>query len=910
MTLPLVLVGPIVRRVDSRVASVFIALREPASVELRIWEGVQVARAGQPGVVRSGASPVAAGTARARRLGERLHVTVAVAELVSPLLPGRWHSYDLLMTTDGGESTDLRLNGLLAEGRIVGSDPEAPASLPLGYGENTLPGFMTCPARIEDLRVVQASCRCTDAGAAGDDAMAHIDDLIGSRIEGSTPPPHQLVLTGDQIYADRVAAPLLPMVNAIGREMLGGPTEELPLNDTESLIVDTELLPPLHRRRICTLDARLSCNSGHSHALSLAEYCGYYALCWSTSVWRAIPGLDAFPDLSGIGPQHRGHLTDYETRLADRPKEAEAKMRELRTRWADDTQSARVFRAALAKVARVLANVPTYMLFDDHDVTDDWNLTARTRRRTLESPLGGRLILNAMAAGTVFQAWGNDPRSFEPPPGAEQTVNARLLTAVLDGDRETARALLGLLPELPDVPARFGFSVDGPSHRLIGIDTRNHRDFPSEVGPPALARPEQIDDQIPEGPLPAGLEALLLLSPAPVVHPPLVDSIGQPLAAAIIDLVGVAKRKGEDPNHPEGLHPDHPLVGSAKTEVELWYGDRQAYDGLLERLSTYPRVVILSGDVHFSVSLAIDTWLLKNLPGASSRILQLTGSAARNHWEEIVELVLRAFRPFQDLLHLDAATEFGTTLTEAIDATTTSIAVAMPAPARLQGEPFLIRVDDETMLATAGPGGASPWQVERRLAGSSAAPHAKDAKVRHVSTEATVLKWERGDVKPIEGVHGHRHLELKLDEVPVRVPATGWPRGSVQRRVADFAYRLALLSDQRPDAERSSQLGSLLPPFPEIDPADPFAGYAQTLQRHQAAMRTSAQVRTLVYPHNISEVYFATEPGTGALRVIHDLYGRLHHAGAGVRGEVLTRHESSLEPVDDPRPTIQVEAEG
>ena len=394
------------------------------------------------------------------------------------------------------------------------------------------------------------------------------------------------------------------------------------------------------------------------------------------------------------------------------------------------------------------------------------------------------------------------------------------------------------------------------------------------------------------------------------MHPPLVDGIGQPLAAAIIDLVGVAKRKGEDPNLPEGLHPDHPLVGSAKTEVELWYGDRQAYDGLLERLSTYPRVVILSGDVHFSVSLAIDTWLLKNLPGASSRIMQLTGSAARNHWEEIVELVLRAFRPFQDLLHLDAATEFGTTLTEAIDATTTSIAVAMPAPARLQGEPFLIRVDDETMLATAGPGGASPWQVERRLAGSSAAPHAKDAKVRHVSTEATVLKWERGDVKPIEGVHGHRYLELKLDEVPVRVPATGWPRGSVQRRVADFAYRLALLSDQRPDAERSSQLGSLLPPFPEIDPVDPFAGYAQTLQRHQAAMRTSAQVRTLVYPHNISEVYFATEPGTGALRVIHDLYGRLHHAGAGVRGEVLTRHESSLEPVDDPRPTIQVEAEG
>src|SRR5215210_1019343 len=253
-------------------ASVFIALSKPASVEMRVWEGVQVARPGQLGVVQSGASPVATGTARTRPFGESLHVAVAVTDLVAPLLPGRLHSYDLLMAPDGGDRTDLRLNGLLAEGRIVGSDPEAPASLPLGYDENVLPGFMTCPAKIEDLRVVQTGCRCTDA--AGDDAMAYIDDLIGSRREGSTPPPHQLVLTGDQIYADRVAAPLLPVVNAVGREMLGGPTEELPLGNGEGLTVDADRLPPLHRKRICSLDAKLSCNSGQSHVLSLAEYCG------------------------------------------------------------------------------------------------------------------------------------------------------------------------------------------------------------------------------------------------------------------------------------------------------------------------------------------------------------------------------------------------------------------------------------------------------------------------------------------------------------------------------------------------------------------------------------------------------------------------------------------------------------
>jgi phosphodiesterase/alkaline phosphatase D-like protein len=29
----------------------------------------------------------------------------------------------------------------------------------------------------------------------------------------------------------------------------------------------------------------------------------------------------------------------------------------------------------LPKVRRVLANIPTYMIFDDHDITDDWNIT-------------------------------------------------------------------------------------------------------------------------------------------------------------------------------------------------------------------------------------------------------------------------------------------------------------------------------------------------------------------------------------------------------------------------------------------------------------------------------------------------------------------------------------------------------
>src|SRR5947207_314344 len=69
-------------------------------------------------------------------------------------------------------------------------------------------------------------------------------------------------------------------------------------------------------------------------------------------------------------------------------------------------------RVALPAVRRVLANVPAYMIFDDHDVTDDWNLTARWRDRVHASPAGRRIIANALAAYWAFQGWGNDPCRF------------------------------------------------------------------------------------------------------------------------------------------------------------------------------------------------------------------------------------------------------------------------------------------------------------------------------------------------------------------------------------------------------------------------------------------------------------------------------------------------------------------
>ncbi len=67
------------------------------------------------------------------------------------------------------------------------------------------------------------------------DGMAWIDDLIlewrrggpGATALDPNIRPHQLFLTGDQIYADDVATAMLPMLNRVGNALIGR-TELLP----------------------------------------------------------------------------------------------------------------------------------------------------------------------------------------------------------------------------------------------------------------------------------------------------------------------------------------------------------------------------------------------------------------------------------------------------------------------------------------------------------------------------------------------------------------------------------------------------------------------------------------------------------------------------------------------------------
>ena len=76
------------------------------------------------------------------------------------------------------------------------------------------------------------------------------------------------------------------------------------------------------------------------------------------------------------------------------------------------------FRDTLPKVRRALANIPSYMILDDHDVTDDFNMTPSFCKDVYTAPLGLQIVQNALVAYSLCQHWGNVPEEFFRPEDA------------------------------------------------------------------------------------------------------------------------------------------------------------------------------------------------------------------------------------------------------------------------------------------------------------------------------------------------------------------------------------------------------------------------------------------------------------------------------------------------------------
>ena len=541
--------------------------------------------------------------------------------------------------------------------RLPGVDPSAPVHLALGYELDRLPTFATPAPVLADLVLVQGSCRRTNA--TGPDAMAYLDDLIEEHRLDIRRRPQQLFLTGDQIYADDLSGCLLPQVNAIGREVLGF-TETLPIENVARPVDLTEF-PIARRRRLVREIGRFSTNDGLHHLLSYAELVAMHLLVWSPRLWRPLaPPTEAFVPSDRVAANH---LSDWEAYYAAKDRKPGDENKTPLELWQadqekgylEDVASAEVFRAAVPRVARALANCATYMIFDDHEVTDDWYLSRSWRSRVLTAPFGRAVVRNAFAAYTVCQAWGNDPAAFSHEEAAPKPKNEELLDAVAAigparainaATADTLDQLLGLTEPVKDPQVAFHYSVPGPRHLVRVLDTRTRRTYRGRLGPPKLLG-NSLDAQLPPGPLTDGRDLLVVISPVPVLMPHAIETLVQPLAAGIEDFKTNAKRKAEaDHNGP-------PVSGPERFDVEGWGGDEETLLALVQRLATYPASIVLSGDVHFSSGVALDFWKGASVttdPTVDARIVQLTSSPVRNSAAHTIRSAIFAARFSQQLL--------------------------------------------------------------------------------------------------------------------------------------------------------------------------------------------------------------------------------------------------------------------
>ncbi|OBT26278.1 hypothetical protein A9266_06700 [Vibrio tasmaniensis] len=306
---------------------------------------------------------------------------------------------------------------------------EFPTNVPLEYQIETEQGSITelAPHLIyEDTRTNNDSSRiefkistaadyilhgsCRNPHHPSKDSLVAADNKIANQTVLER--PDMLMMSGDQIYADHVAGPTLDAIQQV-IQLLGLIGEELPtdsqvnqINSSDALfeseyhLYQRHHLLPHHNTSDSLLDKLFpkrgipifSSTDCENHLVTLSEFIAMYLLVWSPTLWQCI---------------NRERLIDNDFKQADRqltPAEQQ--------QWRDESVIIDDFVAGLPQVQRLFAHIPTYMIFDDHDVTDDWNLTVGWEHAVDQNRFATQVIGNGLAAYWMCQGWGNAPEKF------------------------------------------------------------------------------------------------------------------------------------------------------------------------------------------------------------------------------------------------------------------------------------------------------------------------------------------------------------------------------------------------------------------------------------------------------------------------------------------------------------------
>jgi hypothetical protein len=663
--LPLVLAGPMLRRVDEHSVTVWVALKKNATVELAVWSADPVS--GDPVALQCKA------TRETFEIGKNLHIIAVTARMLggNKLAAGPVYLYQLLFEHDG--QTEVLEHAVGGNGS---------ASL-LAYPPFKWPSFSLPPPKLSDLRIIHGSCR--KPNATGPDTLSILDQLIAQTAQNGFLRPHQLLLTGDQIYADEVADSLLSALTDAGEALLGW-SESMPGVGGSGPYKPTDL-PPFWRWRPLA-DAGLTSNDLRSHLMGLGEYLAMYLFAWSDVIWPVdMAGAPTMPTSDDLAPKIRQLLeiaVDYGRFERDLEelrygRDHDDVMDDFRAIVDANTKEVNEYRKTLPDVRRALANIPTYMICDDHEITDDWNMTREFCKGVYGHDLGMRVVQNGMVAYALCQHWGNVPEEFEVagqyPAGLAllgylaggnahyydvnspklQTLvglhsDDALLKKHTDGrvfhDEVTWTTINGKRVCIDSL--HYHYSIEGPAHQIIVTDTRTWRSFPADSDPaPDLLPIEAFKQQL-FGPQDGG--------------PP--DTNGRVLLVVLTTNAPPTEAIRTATGHPSLTHRN--FAGGPNADLyDSWEVLSLPFHRLIARLTdrlplvggvrTGP-VVFLSGDVHFSFASRLvyrATKRFEDPPPPSSPqpatavFAQLVASALKNEQGKTIKMHLAGLKGYE-----------------------------------------------------------------------------------------------------------------------------------------------------------------------------------------------------------------------------------------------------------------------
>ncbi|GAA2855028.1 alkaline phosphatase D family protein [Streptosporangium fragile] len=247
----------------------------------------------------------------------------------------------------------------------------------------------------------------------------------------------------------------------------------------------------------------------------------------------------------------------------------------------DFEEYAELYRQAWTdpEIRWLLSTVPTAMIFDDHDLRDDFNTSATWREQMDGVPWWRRRVVAGLGAYWVYQHLGN----LSPRDRAADEV----LTKVCAAEGDAAHIVDAFAEHAYQVPAdsRWSYARDLGDTRLIMLDSRCSRQLdPADRRMIDPVEWEWLTEQLRRD----GAERFVIGSSVPFLLPAGIHHIQTWNEALARGAWGRTAARWSE-------------VLRQAVDLEHWSAFRRSFDDLSRLLAGLGRpVIILSGDVHYS----------------------------------------------------------------------------------------------------------------------------------------------------------------------------------------------------------------------------------------------------------------------------------------------------------------------